>query len=190
MPNVDRIFSPFVGTGNPDTYVEAATPSIPGTYAPYAGGDLGNSVDWNDKQYQKVLCDSGATAATPAGAVAANQIAYWKDRARYTVTNDSRFGLVDGQTAASFRNNVAGIFRSAVPAGYQCFILQRGRNIPVKEAGAATPGMLLVSDTSVTAAQALGVAIGTAAPVIPLGVVTTATAAGTCNANFSIPNIP
>ncbi len=189
MPNANRSLSVYVGSGNPDTYTEAATPAIPGSYAPYAGGDLGNATDWNDKAYQKVKLDSGATAATPSGAVAAGQLAYWKDRANYVVTNDVRFALFN-DTLLSFRNNVAGLFRSAVPAGYQCFVLQRGRSVNVKEAGSATPGMLLVASTSTTAADALGVAINTAAPCMPLGVVVTATANNVCVADFDMPNIP
>jgi tRNA G18 (ribose-2'-O)-methylase SpoU len=189
MPNVNRIISPFLGgTGNPDTYTETAS-TTPGSYSPYAGGDLGTAYDTNDRTYQKVTLDSGATSATPAGAVAANQLAYWKDRSNYIVTNDSRFALFAG-TANSFRNNVAGLFRSAVAAGANCFILQRGRQVNVKEVGSATTGMLLVASTSTTAADALGVAINTAAPCMPLGVVTTATSGTTCVADFDIPNIP
>jgi hypothetical protein len=180
--------SPYVGTGNPDTFTEAVS-TTPGSYSPYAGGDLGNSVDWNDKEYQKVRLDSGATSATPAGAVAANMLAYWKDRGNYIVTNDTRFAMFNG-VANSWRNNVAGVFRSAVPAGNQCFLLQRGRGISVKEAGSATEGMLLVANTSTTAADALGTAIGTAPAVLDFGVVISATVANVCVADLDIPNIP
>lgn len=189
MPNVNRILSPYIGNGNPDTYTVNVTPSTPGSYQPYAGGEVGNAFDWNDKAYQIVQLDSGATAATPAGAVAANQLAYWKDRAKYIVTNDSRFALF-ADTALSFRNNVAGLFRSAVSAGYVCNVLQRGRGVSVAEAGSATPGMLLVASTSTTACTALGVAINTAAPCMPLGVVITATSNNVCTADFDLPNIP
>lgn len=192
MPNVNRITSPFIASGNPDTdYQTGAFPgsATPGDNIPYAGGDLGNAYDYNDKAYQKVYLDSGATSATPSGVVAASQLAYWKDRANYIVTNDSRFALFGG-TANSFRNNVAGLFRAAVPAGSFCWVLQRGRNVNVKEAGSATQGMQLVASTSTTAADSLGVAINTAAPCTPLGVVITATVATTCVADFDMPNIP
>jgi hypothetical protein len=188
MPNVNRIISPFIGNGNPDTYYETIS-LAPGASLPYAGGDTGNTYDSNDKTYQKVILDSGATSSTPAGAVAANQLAYWKDRANYIVTNDSRFALFSN-TALSFRNNVAGLFRSAVPAGSTCFVLQRGRAVTVKEAGSATPGMLLVANTSTTACDTLGVAINTAAPCETVGVVRTATSGTTCVADFDMPNIP
>lgn len=191
MPNVNRIISPFIASGNPDTDVQTGTftPATPGTNIPYAGGDLGNAYDFNDKTYQKVYLDSGATSASPAGVVAATQLAYWKDRTNYIVTNDSRFAMFGG-VANSWRNNIAGLFRAAVPAGSFCWVLQRGRAVNVKEAGSATQGMILISDTSTTAAQALGVAINTAPNCMTLGVVITATAAGTCSVDFDMPNIP
>lgn len=191
MPNVNRHISPYIQSGNPDTDYQTATynPTTPGTNIPYAGGEIGNAYDWNDKAYQRVYLDSGATSATPSGIVAATQLAYWKDRTNYIVTNDSRFALF-ANTALSFRNNVAGVFRAAVPAGSFCWVLQRGRNVSVKEVGSATPGMQLVASTSTTAADSLGVAINTAAPCTPLGVVITATSGTTCVADFDMPNIP
>lgn len=191
MPNVNRVISPYIQSGNPDTDVQTGTynPTTPGANIPYAAGDIGNAYDYNDKTYQKVYLDSGATTSTPSGLVAATQLAYWKDRTNYIVTNDSRFAMFGG-TANSFRNNVAGVFRAAVPAGSFCWVLQRGRNVNVKEVGSATQGMQLVASTSTTAADALGVAINTAAPCTPLGVVITATAAGFCVADFDMPNIP
>ncbi len=191
MPNVNRIISPYIGSGNPDSdYQTGAFAGASATAGvPYAAGDLGTAYDANDRTYQKVYLDSGATAASPAGVVAATQLAYWKDRTNYIVTNDTRFALFS-DTLLSFRNNVAGLFRSAVPAGSFCWVLQRGRAVRVKEVGSATPGMVLISDTSTTAAQALGVAINTAPNCNPLGVVITATAGGFCVADFDMPNIP
>lgn len=192
MPNVNRIISPFIQSGNPDTDYQTGAFSgstTPGNYIPYAGGDLGCTYDYNDKTYQKVYLDSGATSASPAGVVAATQLAYWKDRANYIVTNDSRFALFGG-VANSFRNNVAGLFRAAVPAGSFCWVLQRGRAVTVKEVGSATQGMLLIASTSTTAADSLGVAINTAPNCIPLGVVITATSGTSCTADFDMPNIP
>jgi len=180
MPNADRTQSVYIDTGNPDTFNASTL---------YHGGDLGAAFDVADRAYQIVQCDSGATAAAPSGIVAVNTLAYWKDRSVYLVTNDSRFGLFAGQ-ANSFRNNVAGVFRNAVTAGNYCALLQRGRNINVKEAGSATGGMSLCSDTSTTAAQALGTAIATSSPTQQIGVVVTATAANVCVADIDIPNIP
>lgn len=182
MPNVNTGQSAYLGsTGSFDTYQEAS----PG----YAPGDLGVRFDSNDRSYQRVVLDSGATSSTPAGAVAANMLAYWKNRSTYTVTNDSRFALFNN-TANSFRNNIAGVFRAAVTAGNACFVLQRGRQINVKEAGSATAGMILISDTSTTAAEGLGVAINTAPNCQTLGVVYTATAANVAVVDVDIASIP
>ena len=182
MPNTNSYQPFYVGqAASPDTYQELG--------AGYAAGELGTTGDWNDRSYQRVFLDSGATSATPAGAVAANQLAYWKQRSTYTVTNDSRFGLLGG-TASSFRNNVAGVFRAAIVAGSACFVLQRGRHINVKEVGSATPGMTLIGSTSTTAADALGVAINTAPNCLTLGVVVTATASNVAVADVDIAPIP
>lgn len=180
MPNEFNVQTQYVSAGNPDN--ENAS-SI------YAGGQLGQVLEYVSKSYQYVQADSGATSATPAGAIAANDLAYWSDRANYKVTNDSRFALLDGQ-ANSFRNNVAGVFRTAVTGGNYCFVLQRGRNINVAEAGSATGGMILIASTSTTASDALGVAINTAPNCISLGVVVTATANSVCVADVDIPSIP
>lgn len=178
MPNVNRILSPFIGSGNPDTYFEVVQ---------YAGGDLGTSFDYNDKAYQKVTLDSGATSATPTGLVAANQLAFWKDRANYVVTNDSRMALFNN-VADSFRNNVAGVFRTAVPPGAGCFVLIRGRNIPVK-ASAGAAGAVMVANTG-TAADASATALGTGPSYQALGTATASAAGGNISVNFDIPNIP
>ncbi len=188
MPNTNRIISPYLpGTGNPDTAYQLVS-TVPGAYSPYAPGDLGNVYDTVDKTYRVCVLDSGATSASPAGAVAANQIAFWKDKANFIVTNDSRLGLLGG-AATSFRNNVAGLFRSAVPAGAQFFLLVKGRSVNVKEVGSATAGMTLCASTSTTAADALGTAIATPSPTQQIGVVVTATSGTTCVANFEIPNV-
>lgn len=182
MPNTNSYQPFYVGqAASPDTYQEVGVG--------YAPGELGTTGDWNDRSYQRVFLDSGATSATPAGAVAANQLAYWKNRSTYTVTNDSRMALFN-DTANSFRNNVAGIFRAAVVAGSACFVLQRGRQINVKEVGSATAGMTLIASTSTTAADALGVAINTAPNCLTLGVVYTATSGTTCVADVDIAPIP
>jgi len=180
MPNQNRVQTQYVISGNPDT-VNAASA--------YFDGQIGQSIDVNDREYQFVQLDSGATASTATGVVAANQLAYWHDRSQYIVTNDSANALLS-QTASSFRNNVAGVFRNAVTAGNYCFVLQQGRAITVKEAGSATAGMLLVCDTSTTAAQTLGVAINTAPPAQLLGVCRVATSGSTCTADLSIAGIP
>ena len=180
MPNTNRQQTVFIDTGNPDTM------NVSSLLRP---GELGNAFDVVDKTYQLVQVDSGCTAATPAGVVAANEIAYWKDRSSYLVTNDSRFGLLSG-VANSYRNNVAGVFRVAATAGNYICLLQRGRNINVKEVGSATAGMTLCASTSTTAADALGTAIATSSPTQQIGIVVTATSSNVCVADVDIPNIP
>ncbi len=180
MPNQNRVQTQYVITGNPDTV---------NVSDPYFSGQIGQSIDVNDREYQFVQLDSGATASTASGVVAANQLAYWHDRSQYIVTNDAA-GALFGGAANSFRNNVAGVFRNAMTAGNYGFVLQRGRNINVKEAGSATAGMTLEADSSTTAAQALGVAVGTYVSYTPLGVVVTATAANVCVADLDIVGIP
>ena len=123
-------YNPWVGTGNPDTYVEAPQSPV-STMFPQNQGERGEYFEYQRRTYVRVQHDSGATSATPTGVVAANQLAFWKDKTRWVVTNDSRFSELAGANN-SFRNSVAGIYRSAVPAGYDCLILTRGLNIPVK----------------------------------------------------------
>lgn len=180
MPNINRDQTVYVQTGNPDTWT-MQTLQRP--------GELGKAYDWNDRAYQRVQLDSGATASTTLGVVAANQLAFWKDRSKYIVTNDVAQALIGG-VASSYCNNVAGIFRSAVTAGYYCDILIRGRNIAVKEAGSATAGMSLEATPSATTAGATGIAVGTQNTYQKLGIVTTATVANVCYAAIDIPNIP
>ena len=180
MPNANRTQTFYNPTGNPDTYNSATL---------YVPGQLGQAYDVNDRAYQCVQLDSAATASSVTGIVAVNELAFWKDRSQYLVTNDPSQCLFGG-VANSYRNNVAGIFRTAVTAGNFCNVLQRGRNINVKEAGSATAGMTLCANPSSTAADALGTAIATASPTQQIGVVVTATAANVAVADVDIPNIP
>lgn len=180
MPNTNRDQTMYVPTANPDTW-SSATLQRP--------GELGKAFDANDKAYQRVKLDSGATAANTVGVVAANQLAFWKDRANYIVTNDKRFALLNG-VANSFGNNVAGVFRSAVPAGYYCDILQRGRNIPVAAVAGVDGGEQVIADVTANTASADSVAVGTAVTYQKLGVVRTNVANSVAYADFDIPNIP
>src|ERR1043166_4721896 len=82
MPNVNRGLSAFMQGGNPDTVnVSLSSPPVPGSFTPYAPGDLGTTFEYQDKAYTPVIVDSGATASTPTGTVLANQLLYWKDDA-------------------------------------------------------------------------------------------------------------
>jgi hypothetical protein len=164
------ILSPFIpGTGNPDTA---------NSTTPYAGGQLGAPFPYGNKTYILVQVHSGANAT------AAGQVAFWQDRTNSVVTNVAANALLNG-VATSNRNNVAGIFRGVIPAGSYGFILVQGVGIPVLEAGAGAGGMELVANTG-TAADALGVAIATPAPVQQIGTVTGNFAAGKVTATINI----
>src|SRR5262245_13159562 len=75
-------------TGNPDT-----TNITPTDFNSMGGqpGSLGIRFESSppNRAYQRVQLDSGASASSLSGAVAANQIAYWKDKSKYIVTNDA-----------------------------------------------------------------------------------------------------
>jgi hypothetical protein len=181
MPNANRLQTVYLKRGDPDLMNEASL---------YAPGELGQVFEANDKTYQIVKCDSGATAAAGAGVVTANDLAFWKDKDGYLVTNDSAQAIGAG-TANAFRNQVAGVFRAAVTAGSYCAVLQRGDNIPVNATGGGI-GQTAIANSG-TDADAAFVAVGTASTYVPLGVAreaTGATTAGMCNVDLNIPSIP
>jgi hypothetical protein len=150
MPNVISIISPYLVNGNPDTLNVAGPTKLvgsgaypPGSFFPYAPGDLGSSFDYNDKRYALVVCDSGATAATAVGVVAANQVAFWKSQSQRIVTNDFTQAITPG--SPEFCG--AGIFRNAVTAGNYCCILTKGYNLTVA-AGTTAVGPASIDATS------------------------------------------
>lgn len=189
MPNVNRIISPWIGSGTPDTYNEAVS-STPGANLPYAGGETGMSFDWNNRTYEKVQLDSGATAATPTGVVAANQLAYWKDKSIGLVTNDRRVAQNNSVANAS-GNSVAGVFRNAVTPGNLCCILTTGTGIPVKAGTVTGAGQLLTSDVDANGPQCVGVAVGTAPGYQTIGKSLAAAGGGNVSADVYItPTLP
>ncbi len=177
MPNQIRILSPYIQSGNPDTY------NVPALYAP---GDLGASWDVNDKTYAVVQLDSGATSATPTGAVAANQLAFWKSKTARIVTNDRRVALNNSVANAS-SNEVAGVFRSAVTAGYYTMVLCRAHAVLVKAGTVSGAGQLLTADTDANGPEVVGVAVGTAPGYATLGVSRAAATGGNVSADIDIP---
>ena len=177
MPNINRMGTVYVPTGNPDT---VDVPSL------YAAGELGVAYDWVDRAYQIVKFDSGASTIL---ASAANQLLYWKDRANYIVTTDSAqvMGGVGGTN--QFRNEVAGILRCAAHPGYYIHMLIRGRNIPVLSSG----GAFVVGDWVVphtTAAQVIAVTAGTAPGVKPVGTCAVAITGTPVRTDVDLTNIP
>jgi hypothetical protein len=198
LANRQSAGSIWLPTGNPDT-----TNIAPGDWGPTATtvgmggqpGSLGIRFEAGNpfNAYQRVQLDSGAVSTNLTGVVAANQLAYWKDKSNYIVTNDvTQANAVPGGgaiTNSGFRNFVAGIFRSAVTAGRYCDILQRGRNISVKTTGTPAIGDFLVSDTSTTAAQAATVTTGTAPTCKTIGVVVGLTVANVTPCDVDIPEV-
>jgi len=156
----------------------------------YKPGELGSQIQLGNKAYQLIQLDSGAVAATGAGAPVCGHTAFWKTRSTYTVTNDKAQAE---NNAGDSRNSIAGVFNSltsgaagtaSITAGNYGVIQQRGTHVGVFTNGtAAAAGDLLVAvaaGTSATAA-AVRVAAGTAPTNVVIGVATAATSAVTAN---------
>jgi hypothetical protein len=190
--NTMSIISPYLQGGNPDTLNQAPPPQMagggypPGSFFPYAPGDLGEPFELSDRVYSVVFNDSGATSATPTGQVAANQLAFWKDKSARIVTNDRRFAIVPGNQSANY---VAGIYRVAAGPGNLICILTKGYNIPVKSGVAAVPGELLVADVAANFAQVLGMGALTAATSQVVGTSRAAAGGGNVTSDVNIPNL-
>ena len=182
MPNTNRIISPYIPDGNPDHMNVASL---------YAPGDLGAAFDFNDRAYQVVQVDSGATVSTPIGVVAEHQLAFWKDKDKYLVTNDDRVAI--GQpTANAFRNQVAGVFRVAATAGRYVCILQRADHVYVHGAQGGGIGQTIIAQTTGTG-QVTFEAVGGNRTYQKLGVAREATSATLANhvyVDLDITNIP
>lgn len=186
MPNVSRGLSIFLGgAANPDSMnVVLTSPATPGSFSPYAPGDLGTTFEYQDKAYTVVQLDSGATSANAVGAPAANQVLFWKNKGTRTVTNDFRQCITPTVPGAS----AAGILRvtptTIGSGGNQIAMLVRGYGLTVK-AGTTAIGPIMV-DTTASTAQVV-TAVGTATQV---GQATTADAAGVATANVDFPVLP
>lgn len=190
MPNTNRQQTLYVSTGNFDTVNDSATYSATKADSPMGlnfQGQLGMAADVLDRAYQYVQLDSGATSATAVGVVAANQLAFWKDRSQYLVTNDKAQADL-GPT--NYFNSVAGIFRNAVTAGNYTFILQRGRKILVTSDGSGAVGDYAVAKQAVSTAAVTNVAAGTAPVSQTVGVIAAVASGGNITVDVDIPNIP
>ncbi len=148
MPNVDRIISPFIQGGNPDTMAIQIT-GVVGSNIPYAPGDLGASFDSNGRTYTVAVLDSGAVAANPVGAPLTTQVLFWKDKANAIVTNDHRQCI----TPASPASAVAGILRNTPGTlgtyGSLICMLTRGASIPVNSSTTAVGSVMADGAASV-----------------------------------------
>lgn len=208
MPNIRVIQSPYIG---PFSNVEAVAESSTSTGVGIHLGELGGRVELTQtgsgtKEYQKVQLDSGAVAASPAGAPTTGELVYWKlngpggatGKSKYLVTTDSS-QAVGGSTTHGWRNEVAGVLvtpQATLTANLGLapfiWIQQKGNCATVKIAsGSPNPGDTLISDTSATASQGLIATASTAPVVVPLGHFTTAaTSVTTAPVDLDIPGIP
>lgn len=154
----------------------------------YAQGELGFTFLANQKGYQGVQLDSGATAATPTGIVATNQLAFWKDRSQYLVTNDRRFAE-GGAATQSYQNKVAGRFGAAITAGNYCYIQQQGRANLLDGGNTFAVGEFVFAENDVVAA-ADRVGVGTATSYQNLGTARGAASGGVVSVDLNIPSAP
>lgn len=133
-----RIANPYMPQGT------SALTNSPDLYAPGELGcafydpDTGNAV-------ARVKLDSGATASNAVGAVAAGQLAFWKDQVANIVTNDKN--QCDAGPSGAI-NRIAGIFQLAVTAGYYCDIVIQSKSFPVASNGTALVGAQATADTT------------------------------------------
>lgn len=179
MPNnKNRDGTVFIPTGNPETV----------NYTPnYAPGELGTDYSFNQKHYQVVQLDSGATVSTPTGIVATNALAFWKDRANYLVTNDRRFAE-GGAATGSYANKVAGRFGNAVTAGNFCHITQRGIANLLDGGNTFAVGESVIAEADLVAA-ADRVAVGTAVTFQLLGFARGGASGGVVSVDLNIPSV-
>lgn len=172
-------------------YMPNGTPDLTNAPSPfYAPGEL--PMAFNDQNvsgsYLRVALDSGATAASAVGVVAAGQLAFWKDRTKGIVTNDKNQCDVGPSGAV---NRVAGIFQTAVtaapgvlgsdglPVQYMCDLAIQRLDYPVAANGTMVPGAVAIADTTASTARAISAATVTTAPVSQvIGIVKSATITG------------
>lgn len=155
----------------------------------YKPGELGSQVQVNNKAYQLVQLDSGATSSTTAGTPVCGHIAFWKDRSKYLVTNDKAQAETPGNAAGA--SAAAGVFVSltsgaagtaTITAGNYGVIQQRGTHVGVLSgSNTAAKGDQLTSDTSSGTAQAQKYTPGTAPATVVVATATAATGAVTAN---------
>lgn len=167
-----------VPNGNPLTW-HGNTEGLNGTGL-LEPGEIGGVLPGQGDQFQLVKMDSGATASTATGIPAAGQLAFWKDRTKYLVTNDSTQAdaahIPAGTLLRDHRNSVAGVIEMAVVAGEHFFVHQKGPS-NVKTGTSPNAGDVLVAATG-TGADAGSTAAGTAPVAQALGVVTDPTKTG------------
>ena len=179
MPFNHFLRSVSVPNGNPLTWHDNVS-GLGGTGL-LEPGELGGVFPGNSYQGQLVQMDSGATSATATGIPAIGQIAFWKDRTKYIVTNDAlqadAVAIPPGQYPRDARGAVAGVIEMAVKAGEYFFVHQKGLSTGVKTTTSPAPGDVLVPNSG-TAADCTSTAAGTAPAGVPVGTVTSSVKTG------------
>lgn len=148
------------GVTNETTYRGQVALPLLNSASLYYPGDLGSRITTGaGKVYQTVKSDSGPAS------IAAGDVAFWKDRANYIVTNK----LAD---APQGRNGVAGMFLTTITPGNYCRVQIGGPGyVPIKTAGAPNQGMIAVANSG-TSSDVVGIPAGTAPTYVVLGVFT------------------
>jgi hypothetical protein len=154
----------------------------------YKPGELGSQIQVGSRAYQLIQVDSGATAsATPGHAPQCGDLAFWKDRSKYLVTNDR---VQAGGGVTNSRNMYAGVFCSpkqapvagdtSITPGNYGVIQQRGPHVGVLTSAATlASGLTIIASSSATAPDGVNSAIGVA-PIAPVvGIATAANGAVT-----------
>lgn len=181
MANEQRKKSLYFDSGDPATY--HVNPS-------FKPGELGEIVNLNNDTWQKVVVDSGATASTPTGIVAQGEVAFWKNKATFTVTNDPRFAWNSGSNP---QNAVAGMFQAAAAAGEETAILLRGRGSALAASGGTwTEGNWVIANSG-SAADFTTVTAAGPQTYLVCGIVRGArggTTAGHAAVDFDLPQVP
>lgn len=156
MQVYQRVANPYMPQGTANA-TNAPTPF-------YAPGEIGCAFydPSTGRAHARMYLDSGATSATPIGAVAVGQLAFWKDRVNNIVTNDKRF-CQDGASGAI--NAVAGIFPVAATGGggvngtdgqplrYVVDIVIQAKAMNVASDGNALIGAQATADTTASTAR-------------------------------------
>lgn len=167
---------------NPYVYGTEGQTNVSTLYAPGELGAAFNGV--NGVGYLRVQLDSGATSATPVGAVAAGQVAFWKSRPNAIVTNDKRF--CDAGATNSV-DRVAGFFSNAPTAGNYTDLVIAGVGVSVATDNSTYAfGLKLVADPTANTARVTIVANGTASPSQQLGIAKGVAASNMVLADVSI----
>ncbi len=168
MQVYQRIQNPYMPQGT-----SAQTNSPTPMYAP---GELGCAFYDPDtgNTCLRVKLDSGATASSAVGVVAAGQPAFWKDQVAGIVTNDKNQCDIGPSGAI---NRVAGFFQLAVtaapgvngtdgnPVQYVCDLVIQSKSFSPQASGTLVAGANVLCDTTASVARCIAPAAVNTAPV-------------------------